>query len=949
VKARLPLLLLLTLTGAVFAQHGVDDSKIDSLKSIVADVQHGEKADTTAIRLICGLARELADAGESVLARQYLVTARHMRSPGVSIPRYNAMVLRGLFDLQYWFFTDYDSCRYYAQQWVDAAPDSTDRAWAYIELGVSYSELGNHIKALECYHTAHALLQLPQADRWMLHHLHNNLGMLYADERELKKAETYFLQALQYAQASKIPAADLPELNNLSVLYIWMGRYDQALKYLALAAERLPLKKDPWSNANNVLNTGNALTLSGKPAAGLAKYRQALSMFGELKEEYKVASLHRLMAEAYRLQGRYGEAEREALLTLTWEHREGYGELAKESYAELYKIYGATHRYDKAFEYQGKYLAVIDSLNSAERRTRFGLLEKNFEIVQQEQVREKLEHENERYIALASVDRITRWSLAGGALLLGIGGLTAWGAYRRSQRQNRKIEEQAHELRQAAEVKTRFFANVSHELRTPVTLLNGMLELMQEDPAHPGNAMKMEIALSNSRRLHQMLNDVLDLSRVEASQWTLSAKPVEILSLLNRVVLAFESLIVRRNLILRYHPHGLEGIVIQIDEDKFEKIINNLIYNAIKFNREGGWVDVHADRTDKDLVITVADSGTGIPEKDLPCVFDRFYQSATTAALNAYGIGIGLSLVREFVELHGGEVSVTSRLNEGSSFIVRLPVIPGDRVTETVEAADDSIDVAFAALDEKPVVLIVEDNDEMRFYLKEILGPQVAIAEARHGREALQWLKTRKPHVIISDVMMPEMDGYAFLAHLKQSAEYRPIPVVMLTARSGEEDMLHGLSLGVDDYMVKPFNARELSIRIYNLLVNQKIRQEWRQKPPEPGDPAPEGDTAQDREFLQKIQAFVEENIGNMDLGVINLSDYLAMSERQVYRKAATLTGMTPAQLIKEIRLRLAYRLLQERQVTKVSDLAKRVGFDNATYFSKQFFQRYGKRPAEYL
>jgi DNA-binding response OmpR family regulator len=243
----------------------------------------------------------------------------------------------------------------------------------------------------------------------------------------------------------------------------------------------------------------------------------------------------------------------------------------------------------------------------------------------------------------------------------------------------------------------------------------------------------------------------------------------------------------------------------------------------------------------------------------------------------------------------------------------------------------------------------VEDNEEMRFYLKEILGEYADVAETRHGREGLKWLKTHTPDLIISDVMMPEMDGYEFLSQLKASAAWRGIPVVMLTARASEEDLLHGLSLGVDDYIIKPFNAKELKIRVHNLLTNQEIRKEWMQKPLEPGESAADVTSSEDQVFLEKVRMFVETNSEKSALGIGDLADHLAMSERQVYRRAATLTGMTPGQLIKEIKLKIAYRLLLERKVTKVAELARRVGFENSSYFSKQFLDRYGKRPADYL
>jgi len=930
-------------------------SDFDSAKHIfetALEIARAEKNDSTVIKVLTEAADRLSDYGDQDLARKYLYTARGMDSGDDLSPEVRGQIYFKLYNIHYWHLTDYDSCRFYINKYLQIVTDSVSTAIGYIELGVTYHEQGNNAKALEYYTIADNYLQSSRADSWTLSHLNNNLGMLYSDEQELKQAEQYFLRALTFAQRPLVPpGADLPELNNLGVLYNWMGEHDKALKYLTLAAERLPLVDDPYSVANNFLNVGDALTFLGRHDDGVAKYMESITRFEQLKDDYKVAAVRVQLAGAYRRMKKYRDAEQEALLALAWDRKNGQGDLVKKSYEELYKIYGETRRFDKAYDYQSRYLKVVDSLNSADRKKKIGVMEKNFEIARQDRVRERLERENEVHLAELETDRIARLGLIAGTIVLAIGVVIATVSYRRIRSQKQKIEEQAQQLQDAAKAKSRFFANVSHELRTPLTLLNGMLELMQENPMHEGTSEKMEIALGNSRRLHGMINEVLDLSRLEGGKWELSKKPKEMLPLLNRIVMAFESLIVKKNLRLEYDASPLSGLVIDIDEDKFEKVLNNLLYNAIKFNHEGGWIKVTATRTDKSLVIQVVDSGIGIPEKELPYVFDRFYQSSSTDKLNAQGIGIGLALVRELTALHGGDVNVTSNIGEGSCFTVQFPIdasMAGK--IEPVEETPELADVRFDTFPRRPLILVVEDNDEMRFYLKEILGEYADIAETRHGREGLKWLKTNMPDLVISDVMMPEMDGYEFLSQLKASNVWRGIPVVMLTARASEEDLLHGLSLGVDDYIIKPFNAKELKIRVHNLLTNQEIRKEWIQKPLEPDEATVPGPTdSEDQVFLEKVRGFVEGNAEMSALGIGDLADHLAMSERQVYRRAATLTGMTPGQLIKEIKLKIAYKLLLERKVSKVAELARRVGFENSSYFSKQFLDRYGKRPADFL
>ena len=933
-------------------------TNFDSAKQMFDDallIAREEENDSTIVKILTIAGSRISDHGNQDLGRRYLYLARDMVSKVKVPPNVEGEVYFKLYNVYYWHLTNYDSCRYYINNYLSVVTDSVLTGNGYLELGVTYHEQGNNAKALEYNTIAESYFQSPKTDPWSLSSLNNNMGMLYYDEQELKQAEQYFLKALAYVQHPSVPAgSDLPELNNLGVLYNAMGEYDKALKYLAMASEKLPLVDDPFSVANNFLNVGDALTFSGRHEEGVGKYNESITRFEKLNDEYKVAAVRVQLAGAYRRMKKYRDAEQQALLALEWDRKKGQGDIVKESYEELSKIYGETGQYNKAFDYQGRYLAIVDSLNSAERKKKIGVMEKNFEIARQERVRERLERENELHLAQAETDRITKIGLIAGTIFLGIGVVVAMISYRRIRDQKQKIEEQAQQLQEAAAAKARFFANVSHELRTPLTLLNGMLELMQENPGKEGTSEKMQIALGNSRRLHGMINEVLDLSRLEGGKWELSKKPKEMFPLLNRIVMAFESLIVKKDLKLEYDASALEGLVMEVDEDKFEKVINNLVYNAIKFNHEGGWIKVTATRTDRTVVIEVVDSGIGIPEKDLPYIFDRFYQSSATDKHNAQGIGIGLALVRELTQLHGGDVNVTSTEGQGSAFTVRFPIQNGITNGIEIEEPAEIADVNFGTLPHKPSLLIVEDNEEMRFYLKEILGEYADIIETRHGREGLKWLKTHTPDLIVSDVMMPEMDGYEFLTQLKASATWRGIPVVMLTARASEEDLLHGLSLGVDDYIIKPFNAKELKIRIHNLLVNQEIRKEWTQKPLEPGEVEPgefvaEATVTEDQVFLEKVRTFVEENSEKMSLGIGDLADHLAMSERQVYRRSATLTGMTPGQLIKEIKLKIAYKLLLERKVSKVAELARKVGFENSSYFSKQFLDRYGKRPVDFL
>jgi DNA-binding response OmpR family regulator/anti-sigma regulatory factor (Ser/Thr protein kinase) len=387
--------------------------------------------------------------------------------------------------------------------------------------------------------------------------------------------------------------------------------------------------------------------------------------------------------------------------------------------------------------------------------------------------------------------------------------------------------------------------------------------------------------------------------------------------------------------------------LISTDEEKLEKIISNLIYNAVKFNSEEGSITLTARLSDDKKMVTIAvsDTGMGIDEKDLPHIFDRYYQSNSSAA-KAKGAGIGLSLVKEFTNLLGGQVHVSSKPGVGTTFTLQFPVFE-DQVRETIAGSEFSIPEVNLRFQQPYIILIVEDNAEMRYYLKEVLSGSINLMEAENGKAALAWLANNHADMVISDIMMPEMDGKEFIATLKENDKYRKIPIITVSALSDMENQLGLLGLGVDDYIVKPFNAMELRIRVRNLLVNLEERNAFDRQPAEPDDVSK--DSIQAAEFKQKIQDYVLARIKNYDVTVYDVAYEFSLSERQLYRLSKSLTGLTAAQLIKEIRLQKAYELLINRQVAKVETVARELGFENASYFTRQFTERFGKRPSEFL
>lgn len=961
---RFSLTLLITL-AFTFHAHAQVDSLVELSKKYLSTSLDSSKAafelavaeckrtnnDTTLILISCDYARHLERAGEHDLAFHYLHRAKALKSQYALLNKFQFRLFREYYAAHFMILENYDSGLFYAQKQLPVATDSGRKGLVHNRLGMVYAGKRDMVMALENYNQAMAFQQSPNVDPLDRAVVYSNLGTLYEDDGDFERAEAWYLKCIDVYKNAEDKPNEFLLWNNLAILYEHQKKYDESLAMMAKAEAMLPdLDNDMDSKAIVETNTGNALVHSGRAAESIPRFKNAITYFEQAGNMRGSVTSRRQLAEAYHLLGRDREGEREAFTTIDLAKKNGFNDLVTDAYHDLYEIYAALGNYPQAYKYQRLYYNVQDSLNGRERRSKVGLLEKNYEIAQQEAAKTKLERENELFAVQAKVDNVTRISLISGVVLLG---LVAFGfvvAYRRSRERNlmlaeqkSKIEDQAKQLQEAALAKTRFFTNVSHELRTPVTLLNGMLELIQEgNKAEHQLKERMEIALGSSRRLQYLVGEVLDLSRTETGKSEVSKRKVEIYPLLTRILYAFESLFVKKNLTLHYQSEELKHVFVSLDLDKFEKIINNLVYNAVKFNRNDGWIKVTGGVSDDSVVIEIADSGIGIQEKDLPHIFDRFYQAAPTNT--AEGIGVGLSLVKEFTTLHGGDVSVASRVGEGTTFTLRFPI--GD---VSAVPADESVtlpEVSFSAFD-KATVLLVEDNDEMRYYLKSILGSSVSLAEARNGREAIKWLQSNTPDLIISDVMMPEMDGNELVRKLKASEAWKRIPIVVLTARAAEDDLLHFLSFGVDDYIIKPFNARELKIRVHNLLSNQVLRQQWNSKPVE--EEEKETTPTEADVFLSRVKEFVAGNVSKIDLGIGDLADHMAMSERQLYRKCGAVAGMTPAQLIKECKLDIAYQLLVTKKVTKIVELARSLGYENVSYFSKMFSERYGKRPTDMI
>ncbi|HOO98227.1 MAG TPA: two-component regulator propeller domain-containing protein, partial [Bacteroidales bacterium] len=520
-------------------------------------------------------------------------------------------------------------------------------------------------------------------------------------------------------------------------------------------------------------------------------------------------------------------------------------------------------------------------------------------------------------------------------------------------------------------LKLRMFTNISHEIRTPLTLILGPLEKLikkkvpdEEIPSH------LSLIYRNTKNLDSLINQLLDFRKLEAGSLKLDEKQDDMVALISEVVQSFREFAAEKNISLEFHTLKKKIMAIY-DPDKVKTIVNNLISNAIKYTDEKGLVTIQLslifvsedddslnDQSDRQYIeISVRDNGKGISDRNIDKIFNRFFRA--DSGHEGTGTGIGLSLVKELVKLHQGTISVVSNPGKGSKFTVRLPfrteiaakdILISENLPCEESFKDDlmkqSVPNADKEHDER-ILLIVEDNPDVRYFIRSHFDSYFVVYEARNGREGLDLAIRIIPDVIISDVLMPDIDGYEFCRRVKKDDRTSHIPILILTALHSREHEIEGLSSGADDYITKPFDITILQTKIENMLQTRRALKEkyTSQIILKPSDLEI---TSPDERFLKKAIEVVEKNISNADLDIEHFASEVGVSRMQLYRKFSALTNMTVKEFVRNIRLKRAAQLLLEKKLT-VSEIAYEVGFKDLSHFRKCFHREFGMSASEYI
>lgn len=551
----------------------------------------------------------------------------------------------------------------------------------------------------------------------------------------------------------------------------------------------------------------------------------------------------------------------------------------------------------------------------------------------------------------------TTWAYALYVLLTGLAVL----AYFRFRLQRRLAEQEALRLRELDDFKSRFFTNITHEFRTPLTVILGVAERVLGDPvaqSHPV-AIGQPLALiqRNGQNLLRLINQILDLAKLESRTLQINYAQGDVLAYLRYIVESLQSLAQSAGVHLRMESPQ-NGIVMDYDPERLLQIAHNLISNAVKFTSAGGEVVLCAEQSPDDtLLIRVSDTGTGIPPEDLPFIFDRFYQAANLKKARTGGTGIGLALTRELTNALGGSIRVESKVGIGTTFTLKLPI--ANRSTQVAaapptlaEETGTTVLTGSAILstpDHTYSLLIIEDNPDVVEYLCLCLGDHYELDVANNGHIGIEKALETVPDLIVSDVMMPEKDGFEVVQTLKNDECTSHIPIVLLTAKADVESRIDGLRRGADAYLAKPFHREELLVTLANLLeIRQKLQSKYSKMDfVLPSHPAAEAaDPSLEDAFVRKVRTAILERLSDPDLSVETLCRSLAMSQSQLHRKITALTGKNAVQHIRSLRLARAKELLESGQ-RNISEVAYEVGFRDPKYFSRVFAEEFGVAPSK--
>lgn len=765
---------------------------------------------------------------------------------------------------------------------------------------------------------------------------YNNLGNIFFTVNK-EKARNYFHRALRIYKRHNSPK------ENLRVAYQNLAKTSTKLDsinyYSNLSFHNITDTTNAVTMIHFYINKANAMLSNNYYKSGKQPALQALKRSKAIQYDV-VTQIALVMLGMIELE-ESNPFQAIKYLESSLKYKSSGLENKQSALEALAKAYKSVNEYQKALAINEQLMTLKDSIYTqiqsskfAEFDAKFNLAEKDKAIAQQE-------------LEIARQKNARNQSIFGSIGLLLLGGIIILWFINKQKRKKAQVQMQLEKEQEINQLRTKFLGNIAHEIRTPLTLVSGNLNLAIENLDNKTKAKKnLQVALDNTKKITNDANEILELLKFEGQKMTLNMTSVPLRISLERIVFSFHSMAQIKDVELNYNSNITNKIIVYTDISKIEKIINNLLSNAIKYAPSNSKIIVNDMFKNNTLTISVTDFGEGINYNEQKRIFERFYQSESASKIG--GIGIGLSLSKEFAEFLDGNLTVTSELGKGSTFTLRLPLQIADNIVENNGQPSDIMTQKQPNFDNttaKEHILIVEDNPQMATYLKELLEDTYKCDIAFNGEEALSLLKTKSYSLVTSDIMMPKIDGFELREQINSIAKHKNTPFIFISAKALEEDKLKGFSLGISDYIVKPFNKNELLARIKNLLKNKAARIQWQL---ENADSLSKTESS-DQKLLRKIETYIIENLDNDDFKIKELADYVGYSQRQLARIMNQYTGLSPVRFILEIRLQKAYTLLQNKTYFTLSEVRFAVGINSSAYFNKKFKERFGISPADLI
>ncbi len=807
-------------------------------------------------------------------------------------------------------------------------------ASSYNTLGNINNDVGEFTKAMEYYTSAANLFEEIGNKRNTSIAL-TNVGLIHQRLENYEKAIDYYLASDSIFEQLEFHRGNAYIASKLATVYKNLEQYEKSLSYSQRALTAYEKLGGRSAIAEIKHNVGNLYWEQKKYEEALPYYLEARAINLEIGDSMAVALNTQSVGGTYFQLDQSDKALQYLEEALTIAKATGAKLTIMDSYETLSAVHFDQQNFQSAYENLSQFIKLRDSLYTIEKRDLASEIEAKYQNEAKQNEIDLLESEN----TLQALQIEKRQNERNGLIIISIVILIVLALiinqYRIKQASNKQLKE-------LDQIKSTFFENISHEFRTPLSLILAPVKDRMKQPLEEGDEHLFNTVIKNAENLDELIKQLLDLAKLEKDKYDLRLEPVESSGFFKVITASYESLAAVKQITFDIEIPD-EDQWLELDKDLLRKICNNLLSNAFKFTPADGHVRFRLTY-DENLIIDVSDTGPGIPTKDQERIFDRFSQ---VDGPHATGTGIGLALTRELVEASGGTIKLTSKVGEGSSFEVSIPVNPvsaqeSDSSEVLSEQAHDVVENTFALSEKEQTLLIIEDNADLRTYLSSLFQEEYNIHSAIDGKKGIDAAKEIIPDLVISDIMMDEMDGLEVCRSLKSNEETDHIPIILLTARSDQQTKLEGLKQGADAYILKPFESEELRATVHNLIEQrQKLRARYTSTPDNG-----ESSQVETPPFVLKCEKIVHDNLSNDSFTADDFSREIGMSRMQVHRKLKAMTDLSTTAFIRHHRLIEAKSLLEKGE--PVSQVAYAVGFSSLSYFSKVFKEHYGILPSEH-